>query len=363
MKLVRLLLFFSLPLIVLLSCKAQDKSPSTAPLDAFVLAKADSIFKTDKVPGIFIGVLNKGKRSFYQFGYASPATKTLFDSSTVFEIGSITKTFTAYVLEMILKEKNISDTAFILPYLPDSVQSNKALGAIRFIHLLNHTSGLPRLPDNIDIRSKQPYENYTADLLFTYLKKCTPRAPGKFEYSNLAFGLAGFLASSISQKTYATLLDEYVFQSFHLLKPGDNFETEGKKSQGYFGPDTASYWKFDVLAPAGALKCNGNEVLTYLQTIADPPSFAKGVIDSLLSPTYTVSPGMRVGRSWFIQQNEKKPPVYWHNGGTYGFSTYAGFIKGENIAVIVAINQFNKNAGADLLGREILRFLTTGNKQ
>lgn len=360
---IRLLLFLSLPLIVLLSCKAQEKSPSAAPLDAFVLAKADSIFKADKLPGIFVGVLNKGKRSFYQFGYADPATKTFFDSSTVFEIGSITKTFTAYVLEMILKEKNISDTAFILPYLPDSVQTNKALNSIRFIHLLNHTSGLPRLPDNIDIRSKQPYENYTADLLFAYLKKCTPRAPGKFEYSNLAFGLAGFLASSISQKTYAALLNEFVFQPFHLLKPGDNFETDGKKSQGYFGPDTASYWRFDVLAPAGALKCNANEILSYLQTISDPPSFAKNIVDSLLSPTFTVSPTMRVGRSWFIQQNEKQPLVYWHNGGTYGFSTYGGFIKGEDIAVIIAINQFNKNAGADWLGREILRFLAIGNRQ
>lgn len=355
---IRLLLFTTL-IIVLLSCKAQDKPRSANTLDAFVLAKGDSVLKADKVPGIFIGVLNKGKRSFYQFGYADPATKMIFDSSTVFEIGSITKTFTAYVLETVLKEKNISDTAFILPYLPDSVRSNKTLGAIRFIHLLNHTSGLPRLPANIDIQSKQPYENYTADLLFTYLKKCTPRPPGKFEYSNLAFGLAGFLAASISQKTYASLLNDHIFQPFHLLKPGDNFETSGKKSQGYFGPDTASYWKFDVLAPAGALKCNGNEVLTYLQTVSDPPSFAKGIIDSLLSPTFVIPPGsvMSVGRSWFIQKEDKRPIIYWHNGGTYGFSTYAGFIRGEDKAVIIAINQFNKNAGADKLGRDILQFL------
>lgn len=359
MNLVRLLLSIILPIPALISCKEQDKPRSTDTLDAFVLAKGDSIFKTDKVPGIFVGVLNKGKRSFYQFGYADPTTKALFDSSTVFEIGSITKTFTGYVLETVLKEKNISDTAFILSYLPDSVRSNKALGAIRFVHLLNHTSGLPRLPDNIAIQSKQPYEDYTADLLFTYLKKSTPLPPGKFEYSNLAFGLAGFLASSISQKTYAALLNDYIFQPFHLLKPGDNFETSGKKSQGYFGPDTVSYWKFDVLAPAGALKCSANEMLTYLQTISDPPSFAAGVIDSLLSPTFTLSPVMHVGRAWFIHKEDKQPIIYWHNGGTYGFSTYAGFIKGEGKAVIIVINQFNKNAGADKLGKDILQFLTS----
>jgi CubicO group peptidase (beta-lactamase class C family) len=353
-----LLLFLIVPIIALLSCKAQDKPHSMDALDAFVLAKGDSVLKADKVPGIFIGILNKGKRSFYQFGYADPATKMLFDSSTVFEIGSITKTFTGYVLETVLKEKNISDTAFILPYLPDSVQTNKALGAIRFIHLVNHTSGLPRLPDNIAIQSKQPYENYTPDLLFTYLKKCSPKTPGKFEYSNLAFGIAGFLASTISQKTYASLLNDYIFHPFHLLKPGDNFETGGKKSQGYFGPDTVAYWKFDVLAPAGALKCSGNEILTYLQTISNPPSFAEGVVDSLLSPTFTISPVMKVGRAWFIQKEDQQPPNYWHNGGTYGFSTYAGFIKGEDKAIIIAINQFNKNAGADKLGRDILRFLT-----
>jgi CubicO group peptidase (beta-lactamase class C family) len=357
MKIVRSLLLFFSPCILLLSCHAQDKPGAAGALDAFIRTKGDSIYKAEKVPGIFIGVLNKGKRSYYQFGYANPSTQTVFDSSTIFEIGSITKTFTAYVLETVLKEKNISDTSFILPYLPDSVRRNTALGNIRFIHLLNHTSGLPRLPANIDIRSKQPYENYTAELLFAFLNTHTPKPPGQFEYSNLAFGLAGVLASSLTHKSYATLLEEYIFQPFHLLKPGDNFETTGKKSQGHFNKDTVAFWKFDALAPAGALKCSGDEVLTYLQTISNPPAAAKPVIDSLLSPTFNLPPGMKVGRGWFIQQNEKQPPVYWHNGGTYGFSTYAAFVKEKDVAVIIAINQFNKNAAADKLGRELIDFL------
>jgi CubicO group peptidase (beta-lactamase class C family) len=358
MKLVRLLLFFIVPCIVLLSCHAQDKPRAANGLDALIKSKGDSILKTEKVPGIFVGVLNKGKRSYYQFGYANPTTKTVFDSSTVFEIGSITKTFTAYVLETILKEKQVSDTSFILPYLPDSVRQNKSLAGIRFIHLLNHTSGLPRLPTNIDVLSKQPYETYTVDSLFTFLKTYKAKPPGQFEYSNLAFGLSGVLASSISRKSYATLLEEYVFEPFHLLKPGDNFETAGTKSQGYFGADSISFWRFDALAPAGALKCSGEEVLNYLQTISNPPAAVKPVIDSLLSPTFTIPPGkMQVGRSWFIQQRDQQPIVYWHNGGTYGFSTYAAFLKGRDIAVIIAINQFNKNAAADKLGNEVMSFL------
>ncbi len=202
-------------------CKAGQKQEG---LSLFINNKADSLYKTEKLPGIFIGVLNNGERSYYNFGFADPDKKMSFDSSTLFEIGSITKTFTAFVLESVLKEQNISDSSSIINYLPDSVKANKALEKISFLSLLNHTSGLPRLPENMDLYSNamSPYDDYTAEDLFGYLKTCAPKPDGKSNYSNLGAGLAGVIAERIAGKSYHRVLNEYIFAPFKIIYHSDS---------------------------------------------------------------------------------------------------------------------------------------------
>ena len=58
-----------------------------------------------------------------------------------------------------------------------------------------------------------------------------------------------------------------------------------------------------------------------------------------------------------ITNIKDKPIIYWHNGGTYGFSTFAAFIKGQQKAVIVVINKFNQNNISDGLGIAIMKEL------
>ncbi len=84
---------------------------------------------------------------------------------------------------------------------------------------------------------------------------------------------------------------------------------------------------------------------------------SKQVVDKLLEPTVTIAPVMKVCRAWHTYEEKDKPVVYWHNGGTYGFSTFGAFTKEKNKAVIVVINQFNKNATSDGLGLVIMKNL------
>ncbi len=340
-----------------LSCHAQpDKNNDK--VSVFIKQKADSLYKSERVPGIFIGVLNNGERHYYNFGFANPDLKMPFDSATLFEIGSLTKTFTAYVLESILKEKGINDSSTIIKYLPDSLQRNKALERISFLSLLNHTSGLPRLPTNMDLvaNAMTPYDGYTSDDLFAYLKTSIPKPDGKSNYSNLGGGLAGVLAERISGKTYAALLDEYIFLPFKMVTPDKSISKTENKSQGYFENKKSDYWNMDVMAPAGGLKCSANEMLTYLQLIAKPGTEnSKSIIDQLLEPTVSINPSIKVCRAWHTLEQKEKPIIYWHNGGTYGFSTFGAFIKGESKSIIVVVNQFNKNTVSDGLGIAIMK--------
>jgi CubicO group peptidase (beta-lactamase class C family) len=353
-KITRQILFFlSVSSISFFSCAQTSNS-----LYEFVKGKADTAFTKDKMPGIFIAYSNKGKDAFYTAGYAQPETKTVFDRNTFFEIGSVTKTFTAYTLMSVLRDHNISDTTSILPYLPDEVQANKALEPIRFLNLLNHTSGLPRLPDNLLLKKNnlQPYAMYDSKLLFEYLATAKPANKGAYGYSNLGAGLAGVLAERISGKTYASLLDKYIFLPFKMLDKNNTIEKSNNKSQGYIEDSSkAEYWNMNVLAPAGGLKCNGIEMLKYLAAMSQPINPESNAIVNLVTePTHRLSPNMSVCRGWHTSQKKDKPVIYWHNGGTYGFSTFAAFVKGTGQTVMVVINKFNSNAAADKLGIDII---------
>lgn len=345
------------------SCSNEPGNVSTGniTLDSFIKRKVDSLYTHEKFPGMLIGVLEGDKRFYYTSGFAIPDSKIAFDSTTIFEAGSITKTFTSFILEKVLLENGISDSAMISSWLPDSVRVNKPVAEIRFFQLLNHTSGLPRLPYNFEPMTNKmaPYDDYTEDDLYAFLKIAELRAINQSNYSNLGMGLAGVLAQKISGKGFNQLLEEYIYRPFALNAEGSPGTGNRRKSQGYFNDMKSEYWKMNILAPAGSLQCTASEMLSYLQQTAVPrdPGSAM-IIEKLLTPTASVKQSMKVGRGWHIIERDSLPDFYWHNGGTYGFSTFAGFLKGQNKAVIVVINQFNRNETCDAMGFSILKRLS-----
>lgn len=341
-------------------CTAQN-NVSSENLAFFIQGKLDSLYEKEKFPGILVAIRKNGKNEFYTAGYAQPDLKKKFDTGTVFEIGSITKTFTAYVLLSVLRDQQLSDTISILSFLPDSVQQNKNLETISFLKLMNHTSGLPRLPENMILKEgdMQPYQMYDSKLLFEYLKKATPAENKKSSYSNLGMALAGVLAERISGKSYAELLDEYIFLPFKIVDAGNSIAKSDNKSQGYFNDaEKTDYWNMNVMAPAGGIKCNATEMLRYLSCMSKPfDNTSAAIIESLLKQTASINNTIKVCRAWHTLQQHDKPVIYWHNGGTYGFSTFSAFIKDTDQVVMIVINRFNSNNISDKLGFTIMNKL------
>ncbi len=100
-------------------------------------------------------------------------------------------------------------------------------------------------------------------------------------------------------------------------------------------------------------------MLSYLQSMTMPINEeSKEIITNLLKSTIAITPEINVAKAWHTVEKEGLPVIYWHNGGTYGFSTFAGFLKDQNKAVIVVINQFNKNKISDGLGVAIMKELS-----
>src|SRR5688500_5460376 len=363
----KILVLVSVYLIFCLcGCKGQEQgevvvsgSKLPALLDSFLINETKAAFNKAKAPGILLAVSYNTGRNYYTTGFANTETKMAFDSSMLFEIGSITKTFTAYILMNVLSERNISDSSSIINYLPDSVKQNRALRKISFLKLINHSSGLLRLPDDIFIvspNSLQPYENYKKENLFAYLKRCIPEPDSTSHYSNLGFGVAGVLAELISVKSYMQLLKEYIIDPFGMANTGTALSQHNNIANGVFGNTKAEYWKMDAFAGAGVLKSTAADILIYLERMSNPQSVnSRHIVDKLTTPTITLSPQMKICRGWHTIEDPGKPVIYWHNGGTYGFSTFAAFTKNDNKSVVVVINAFNKNGVSDALGISIIK--------
>lgn len=339
---------------ILLCCIGWHTASAQAGND-WIQQKIDSLVNSKAIPGIIVGISDRGVRRYYSGGFANKDTRQPFDAATQVEIGSITKTMTAYLLTAVLQEQKISDTTAIGPYLPDSVRTNLSVSAIRFVELMNHTSGLPRLPENINPTVQnplQPYAAYGPEHLYAYLAKAIPDSTRKVSYSNLGAGLAGILAARISGIPYEQLLKKYITLPYGMQHTDTSAAPGRPFSTGYFNEQPAEYWTMHVLKPAGGVKSDAADMLTYLEQLIRNQQSA--VVSSITTPTASINNRLLVAKGWHILIQPNQPSLFWHNGGTFGFSSFCAFHKESGKALFLSVNAFNKNNIGDAFGIEIM---------
>jgi CubicO group peptidase (beta-lactamase class C family) len=162
-----------------------------------------------------IALYQSGKECFQGFGRISDSNTNPPDARTIFEIGSITKVFTATLLAKMVQDGMVKLADPISPYLPKTVVVPTKNGReITLENLAAHTAGLPRLPDNFlaAANPQNPYANYTTKHLYESLATLQLNSePGKKSaYSNYGFGLLGKLLEAKAGKSFETLIQEIV---------------------------------------------------------------------------------------------------------------------------------------------------------
>lgn len=321
---------------------------SSNPLKSAMDKKVDTIARAyiqkANTVGLIIGVIDDGRITTYSYGETIKNNRKLPNANNFFEIGSITKTFTATLLAWYVNRGQVKLTDKIIKFLPDSVAANPELQSITLLNLINHTSGLARIPDNLITHAADalnPYKDYTKDLLYAYLKTCRLESkPGeKYSYSNLAVGLLGSILETVSGEPYSQMVREII------CKPLDMFSTDQ-----YLNPllaprfvqvydehgDPTPAWDFDVLAPCGALRSTLNDLLLY--TKANMHSGAGVLSDAIkLTHNITFNKDVKIGLAWHVIK-VNGIEYYFHNGGTNGSSSFLAFNADKNLAVVVLSN-------------------------
>ena len=340
-------------------------APTTNPMKTLTDRQIDSavrpyIQKSNTV-GLSIGILRNGAITTYNYGETKQGNNNLSDANSIFEIGSISKTFTATLLAYYVDEGKVTLKDSITKYLPDSVASNKALQSITLEMLSNHTSGLPRLPDNLEYHSPDPldpYKYYAQKDLFDYLKTCKLNTtPGqKYAYSNLGVGLLGAILEKVSGKSYEQMVEEIICKPLGMNSTAQYltavekahfvsvYNDEGKET---------SPWTFDILAPCGALRSTVTDLLIYAKANLTP---ADNKLSKAIQLTHQVTfsnKDLKLGLDWHIIKIAGVE-YYFHDGGTFGCSSFLVFNPDKKMAVVVLSNS---GASVNNLGIQIVKKL------
>lgn len=321
---------------------------------------------------IALGIIRRGEQ--HVLGYGHEAAGETPPGDLIYEIGSVTKVFTASLLADLAREGVVRLDDPVRKFLPPGIRVPSFDGAdITLEHLATHTSGLPRLPKNLKITGAtraNPYANYSVDQMYAFLSsfRLSRRPPAPFAYSNLGYGLLGHALAAALGIGY----EEAVRRRICVPLQMDDTRVEldaarrrrlrpGHSARGKPVPN----WDIPTLAGAGALRSTAHDLLKFMA--ANLGLLRTPVAESLAichQPRVAVDSRTHIGLGWLISEFHGHRLI-WHNGATGGYSSYVGLIKEKGVGVCVLTNHSLSllaavgltSAHADDIGRKVLQAL------
>ncbi len=331
-------------------------------LAAIVTEQVQRSFEQQGYIGVVVGAIAKDEEVLLGFGARRLGESQPPDADTVFEIGSITKTFTGILLAQKIESEELELNDRIAELLPQGWSLAESAREVTLRHCTTHTSGIPRLPANLvsffgafrHVFGGDPYRDYSEeqfrDALATVELDFEPGTDRN--YSNFAVGLLGFVLATQGETDYEKLLTRELCQPLGMHRTvitGDKWlrdkMPEKYRSALKLGPVTCALksaeWQIpNHLAGAGAIRSTGRDMMTFLKAnmgiISTPLDAA---IQRSHQELFQEYPGKAMGMNWIRSYEDNiSQNIIWHNGGTGGFRTYLGFTEDHQFGVFALSN-------------------------
>ncbi|HEU4887520.1 MAG TPA: serine hydrolase, partial [Thermoanaerobaculia bacterium] len=351
-----------LPLLFITALLATSVAAAPIASDAEIRKiLVERIDTQEKGVGIVVGVIEPDGRRIVAYGNHDRTGKRPVNGDTVFEIGSVTKVFTALLLADSVQRGEVALSDPISKYLPAGVKVPERGGKkITLQDLAAHVSGLPRLPTNFAPKDgSNPYADYTVQQLYDFLGSYElPRDIGEsYEYSNLAAGLLGHILALRAGTDYETLVRTRITAPLAMKSTAIKLSPDLQKrlAKGHNPQrDPVPNWDVPTLAGAGALRSTANDLLDFLAANLSqkPTPLAPAMRSMLAARRKTSIPETEIALGWHITSTAGSE-IVWHSGGTGGYRSFIGFDPKKRIGVVVLSNT-STGEGIDDIGRHLL---------
>jgi CubicO group peptidase (beta-lactamase class C family) len=313
------------------------------------------------VEGLSVAVIRDGRTHFYNAGVSARGGRNPVTELSIYEIGSISKTFTGLLLARAIREGKAAAADDVRQYLPPGYDNLQRDGRpVRLIDLVNTTSALPdNLPDwrkaaeeahaepaQIPFIAARLMDGSTKSSFMEDLKSAilvdTPGAAPR--HSNVASQLMGIVLERIYGRSYEALLAEFIERPLRMSS-GFAASSPSLVVQGYDpnGPATPPHIA-PVMQAAAGLRYSTSDMARYIATqlAAHDPDIAL-----TQKPAWGDPDTGAIGFHWIINRTADSKLSLRHSGGTFGFSAHCEFYPGQGYGIVLLSNR----AGAqDALG-------------
>ncbi|WP_299208887.1 serine hydrolase [uncultured Dokdonia sp.] len=305
----------------------------------------------DNGPGATVLVAKKGEILYRNaFGMANLENDVVMNPNHVFEIGSITKQFTAVSILMLEEEGKLSIQDKLSKYLPSYPNGNQ----ITIHQLLNHTSGIKSYTAMAGLNAFGKNDKTPIEIIDYFKNEPVDFEPGeKWVYNNSGYIVLGYIIEKVSGMTYADFIQQRIFDSLGMKNSyyGDKALIIKNRASGYQpteqGFRNATQISMTIPYAAGSLMSCVDDLFLWHKAIRDNTLIsASSKAKAHTNTTLNNGELTNYGYGWQINELNNKRSIE-HGGGIFGFVTQGVYIPDEDIYAIVLTNA-NGNSPQDI---------------
>ncbi len=300
----------------------------------------DSISKTQSFSGAIL-VAHRGQVLIKRgYGFANAEWSVPNTPQTKFEIGSLTKQFTATAILQLVEAGKLRLDSPVAAYIPDLPQT---WSRITIHQLLTHTSGIPNTAKLSDYTQGLHHHYTPQELIGLVRDRPLDYEPGaKWKYSNTDYYLLGYLIERVSAEPYATYLQHRLFGSLAMMDTGYNSYTAilPRRATGYADENgqrqNAERPDSSIPFSAGAVYSTVEDLLIWDEALYNEKITKRSTQEKMF--TSYKEGGEGYGYGWFLTAKEGRKKQY-HEGSTFGFASFLARYPDDHLLVVVLSNQ------------------------
>lgn len=302
--------------------------------------------------GISVGFINNNEEYYAAYGKLNKESQIDINKNSIFEIASITKILTSNLIAQAVNDNKINLDDYIDDYLPkEYVLQNNLKNKIKISDLASHQSGLPDLDFGklIELNPQQPVSSVTEKTLTFIINNCSNLIDyGQYRYSTIGYTLLGQILEKVYGKTYDEIIRTKIIEPLQMTNTLTKEFNVKNITTGY-NPNGGiqEFFKWNITAPAGLVKSNASDMITYLKELLRQESeISKAAI--ITEKIYYKDENREMGLGIQIVTDDKNT-IYLKSGDSMGQSSIICYNRIQNWGIIILLTQRNSKMRQNLL--------------